>query len=92
MGRRDGFQDELVPEAAGQVRHQADADLLRQFVWGASDGARRDAWADENPEDLRLPDADAEKSAVRERAGRVTDGSRLADRGEQQWAGQGAAA
>ena len=77
MGHRDGFRDELGPEAASLDRHRADAGRSNLDAWDAWGGARRDALADANPE-VHQRDADAEKSAGQEPDDRVTDDARWA--------------
>lgn len=91
MDHRDGFPDELDQEAASQDRRRADADLLNQFVWGASGDARRDEAADASQEGHQR-DAGAEKSADRVRDARARDDAQWAARGVEQSAALGAAA
>ena len=69
----DGYQDELVLEAAAQVPHQGDDYPPAPAAWDASDVVRRDAAEDARHQRPAQLDAGAEKSADRARDARALD-------------------
>lgn len=78
MDRRDDCRDVWDQAVASRGQRRVGADRLPLGAWGAWGDVRRAALVAGIPEDLRLPDADAEKWADRERGGRAPDDLRLA--------------